>query len=100
MQEQRPAARDSTQSMFVLMKSRRMSGKQNAHDLSSWNRSQRERDCFYYIIIQTYDVGLQSRRHHTEFDAGTRPFASSDAPSSSSRRERAEYVYVYEYLHV
>ena len=22
-----------------------------------------ERDCFYYIIIQTYEVGLHSRRH-------------------------------------
>jgi len=42
----------------------------------------RERDCFYYIIEQTYDVGLHSRRHPMEFDAGTRPFASFDAPSS------------------
>jgi len=25
--------------------------------------SLRERDCFYYIIEQTYDVGLHSRRH-------------------------------------
>jgi len=41
-----------------------------------------ERDCFYYIIVQTYDVGLHSRRHPMEFDAGTRPFASLDAPSS------------------
>jgi len=41
-----------------------------------------QRDCFYYIIEQTYDVGLHSRRHHMEFDAGTRPFASINAPSS------------------
>jgi len=34
----------------------------------------KERDCFYYIIMQTYDVGLLSRRHPMEFDAGTRPF--------------------------
>jgi hypothetical protein len=40
------------------------------------------RDCFYYIIEQTYDVGLHSRRHPMEFDAGTRPFASFNAPSS------------------
>ena len=43
---------------------------------------ERERDCFYYIIVQTYDVGLHSRRHPMEFDAGTRHFASFDAPSS------------------
>ena len=43
---------------------------------------ERERDCFYCIIQQTYDVGLHSRRHPMEFDAGTRPFASFDAPSS------------------
>jgi len=42
----------------------------------------RERDCFYYIIEQTYDVGLHSRRHPMEFDAGTRSFASFNAPSS------------------
>jgi len=41
-----------------------------------------ERDCFYYIIIQTYEVGLHSRRHPIEMDAGTRPFASLDAPIS------------------
>jgi len=44
--------------------------------------NERERDCFYFIIEQTYDVGLHSRRHRTEFDAGTRPFASFNAPSS------------------
>ena len=32
---------------------------------------ERERDCFYYIIIQTYEVGLHSRRHPIEIDAGT-----------------------------
>ena len=43
----------------------------------------RERErLFYYIIVQTFDVGLHSRRHPMEFDAGTRPFASFDAPSS------------------
>ena len=42
----------------------------------------KERDCFYYIIEQTYDVGLHSRRHPMEFDACTRPFASFNAPSS------------------
>jgi len=41
-----------------------------------------ERDCFHYIIIQTYDVGLYSRRHSMEFDAGTRPFTSFDAPNA------------------
>ena len=55
----------------------------------------RERDCFYYIIVQTYDVGLHSRRHPMEFDAGTRPFASFDAPSSESRRRRERRVCVY-----
>jgi len=25
----------------------------------------RERDCFYYMIIQTYNVGLHSKRHPT-----------------------------------
>ena len=47
-----------------------------------YRERERERDCFYYIIVQTYDVGLHSRRHPMEFDAGTRPFASLDAPSS------------------
>ena len=42
----------------------------------------RERDCSYYIIIQTYEVGLHSRRHPIEINAGTRPFASFDAPIS------------------
>ena len=45
-------------------------------------RVQRERDCFYYIFVQTYDVGLHSRRNPIEFDAGTRPFASLDSPRS------------------
>ena len=45
------------------------------------SRVYRERDWFYYIIVQTYGVGLHSRRHPMEFDAGTRPFAF-DAPSS------------------
>jgi len=36
-------------------------------------------DCFYYIILQVYEVGLYSRRHPIEIDAGTRIFASPDA---------------------
>jgi len=43
---------------------------------------QRQRDCFYYIFVQTYEVGLHSRRHPIEMDAGTRPLASFDAPIS------------------
>jgi len=36
-----------------------------------------------------------------EFDAGTRPFTSFDAPSSSQEEgERGENVYVNAYLHV
>jgi len=35
----------------------------------------RERDCLYYIIVQTYDVGLHSRRYLIMLDIGTRPFA-------------------------
>ena len=35
-----------------------------------------------YIIVQTDDVGLHSKRHPMEFDAGTRPFALFDATSS------------------
>jgi len=55
----------------------------NAHLLShTLTHTQRERDCSYHIIEQTYDVELYSRRHPMEFDAGTRPFASFDAPSS------------------
>jgi len=45
-------------------------------------KRERERDYFYYIIVQTYDVGLHSRRRPVEFDAGRRPFASFDAPIS------------------
>ena len=41
-----------------------------------------ERDCFYYIIIQTYEVGLHSRRHPIEIDAGSRPFAHNKPPFS------------------
>jgi len=48
------------------------------HNLRS-RYSKIERDCFYCIIIQTYEVGLRSRRHPIEMDAGTRPFASFDA---------------------
>ena len=59
-----------------------------------WSLKQRERDCFYYIIKQTYDVGLHSRRHPMEFDAGTRPFASFDSPSSYLTRRRERRVCV------
>jgi len=52
------------------------------YKLSSRNSLRNERDGFYYIIIQTYEVGLHSRRHPIEIDAGTRPFASFDAPIS------------------
>ena len=30
---------------------------------SSLDHQERERDCSYYIILQTYDVGLHSKRH-------------------------------------
>ena len=52
---------------------------------------ERERDCFYYIIMQSYDVGLHSRRHPMEFDAGTSPFASFDAPI---------YIYIHIYIYM
>ena len=55
---------------------------------------ERDRDCFYFIIIHTYEVGFYSRRHPIEIDAGTRPFASLDAPISQSRRRRERMVYV------
>jgi len=45
---------------------------------------------FNYIIVQTYEVGLHSRRHLIEIDAGTRPFASLGAPSSF----RCFHVYI------
>jgi len=35
----------------------------------------RERDCLYYIIVQSYDAGLHSRRHLIKLDICTRPFA-------------------------
>ena len=43
---------------------------------------------FNYIILQTYDARLHSRKHPMEFDAGTRPFELFDALSSESRRRR------------
>ena len=43
---------------------------------------ERETVCITYSFTQTYDVGLHSRRHAIDFDGGTRPFASYDAPSS------------------
>ena len=39
-----------------------------------------DEDCVYYIIVQTDDIGLHSRRHPMEFDAGSRQFAACDAP--------------------
>jgi len=65
-----------------------------AQTLCTPSQLQRERDCFYYIIEQTYNVGLHSRRHSMEFDAGTRPFASFDVLSSWSRRRRERTVCV------
>jgi len=50
---------------------------------------------FYYIIIQTYEVGLHSRRHPIEIDAGTRP--SHHLMRRSLSQEEGEigwYVYV------
>jgi len=50
-----------------------------AKKMSVWARErdmgeggEREGDWCHYIIIQTYDVGLHSRRNPMEFDAGTR----------------------------
>jgi len=45
-------------------------------------RKRERRVC--YIIVQTYDVELHFRRPPMEFGAGTRPVASSDAPSSQA----------------
>jgi len=52
----------------------------NAHTQHTHPRTHAQREIvFFYIIVQTYDVWLHSRRHPIEFDAGTRPFASFDA---------------------
>jgi len=51
-----------------------------------------KRESFDYIIVQTYNIGLHSRKHPMEFDAGTRPFTSFDAPSSYSRAKRERRV--------
>ena len=60
-----------------------------------------ERDCFYYIIVQTYTVGLHSRRHPMEFNADTRPsHRLMRRALSQEEGERGQYVYVYVYLHV
>jgi len=48
----------------------------------------RERECFYCIIVQTCNVGLHSRRHPMKFDAGTRPFASFDAPTHENAQAK------------
>jgi len=62
---------------------KKMRAFQSEHDDEVWVRATvRESNCFYYIIEQTYNAGLHSRRHPMEFDAGTRPFASFNAPSS------------------
>ena len=53
-----------------------------------------EKDCFYYIIVRTDNIGLHSRRHPMEFDAGTRPFASPPSSESWRRRERTVCVCV------
>jgi hypothetical protein len=67
---------------------------QRRRDAETQRRRDRERDYFYYIIVQTYEVGLHSRRHPIEMDAGTRPLASFDVPISWSRRRRERIVYV------
>ena len=55
---------------------------QRHRDAETQRHRDRKRDYFYYIIVQTYEVGLHSRRHPIEMDAGTRPLASFDAPIS------------------
>ena len=32
-------------------------------DVGTFVTAERGRDCFYYIIVQTFDVGLHSGRH-------------------------------------
>ena len=62
-----------------------MSAKTQGHRDTETQRhrdTETERDFFYYIIAQTYEVGLHSRRHPIEMDAGTRPLASFDVPIS------------------
>ena len=61
-----------------------------------------ERDCFYYIIEQTVDVGL-----HTLGDTLWSSMQAQGLLHHLMRRalsqeggERGEYVYVYAYLHV
>jgi hypothetical protein len=51
-------------------------------DTGTQGHRDREGDCLYYIIVQTYEAGLHSRRHPIEMDAGTRPLASFEAPIS------------------
>ena len=55
---------------------------QTHRETESQKHRDRERDCFYYIIVQTYEGGLRSRRHPIEMDGGTRALASFDAPIS------------------
>ena len=55
---------------------------QGHRDTGTQRHRDTERDCFYYIVVRTCEVGLHSRRHPIEMDAGTRPLASFDAPIS------------------
>jgi len=57
-------------------------GTQRHRDTETQRHRDTERECFYYIIVQTYEVGLHSRRHPIEMDGGTRALASFDAPIS------------------
>jgi len=59
----------------------------------------RERDCFYYIIVLTYDVGLHSRRW-SSMQARGRLHHLMRRALSQEEKEGGEYVYVYAYLHV
>ena len=52
---------------------------------------ERERDCFDDILVQTYDVGLHSRRQPMDFYAGTRSFASFDV---SCLFYRSLFIYI------
>jgi hypothetical protein len=60
--------------MKYVINEYRDTGIQGHRDTETQRHRDRNIDCFYYIIVQTYEVGLLSRRHPIEMDAGTRPF--------------------------
>ena len=60
---------------------------------------ERERLFFHYIIEQTYDVGLHSRRHPSMQAQGLSHHLMRRT-LSQEEGERGEYVCVYAYLHV